>query len=96
MIKIHQRQEGAFEPEFDGVFSSYHHVANVDTDSLDEVFLFSNHPLREDYGYDEAFDYLGDVPARSVSVSDILETEDGKFFYVAPVGFEEINEWKAL
>lgn len=102
MIKVHQKQavKGSqpwtpvapenkiFNSEWDGDFRRYARVANINSNELDDAFLFTNHPEREAMGYMDAVEQFKAM--RSVSVSDILEM-DGKFYYVAPVGFVEIS-----
>jgi len=62
----------------------YTHVANVDTDDMDEAFQLMN--LWEDDAKVEKIDRCC-----SMSVGDILEV-DGKFYRCAAFGFELIKE----
>ena len=70
-------------------FQYYDHVANVDTNDMEEAFeamnLWDEGPLgalveRTDWGR-----------CHSMSVGDILEMEDGTKFRCASMGFDEIK-----
>ena len=63
-------------------FQYYTHVANVDTNDMEEAFAAMN--LWEGATVEK----LG--PCSSMSVGDILEV-DGKLFRCASVGFDEIK-----
>ena len=64
-------------------FQYYTHVANVDTNDMEEAFALMN--LWED---ESKVEKLG--PCSSMSVGDILDV-DGKLFRCASVGFDEIK-----
>ena len=64
-------------------FQYYTHVANVDTNDMEEAFALMN--LWED---ESKVEKLG--PCSSMSVGDILDV-DGKLFHCASFGFDEIK-----
>ena len=64
-------------------FQYYTHVANVDTNDMEEAFALMN--LWED---ESKVEKLG--PCSSMSVGDILDV-DGKLFRCASFGFDEIK-----
>ena len=66
-------------------FQYYDHVANVDTDNMDDAFGLMN--LWDDVSKVEK---LG--PCSSMSVGDILEMEDGKLYRCASFGFTLIKD----
>lgn len=65
-------------------FKYFTHVANVYTDSLEHAFSLMN--LWED---EELIARLGEC--RSMSVGDIVQTEDGQFYRCAALGFDPIQ-----
>jgi hypothetical protein len=69
--------DGTFKPE---IFEHYTHVANVDTNDMEDAFREMN--LWED---ETKIERLG--PCSSMSVGDILELEDGSRHRVASWGF---------
>jgi len=69
--------DGTFKPE---IFEHYTHVANVDTNDMEDAFREMN--LWED---ETKIERLG--PCSSMSVGDILELEDGSRHRVASFGF---------
>ena len=78
-----------FERSFDTMFKAenfqyYDHVANVDTDNMDDAFGLMN--MWDD---DTKVDQLS--PCSSMSVGDILELEDGKLYRCASFGFEQLE-----
>lgn len=60
----------------------YTHVSNITANELEKVFEIGN------IGPEENIERL--APMYSVSVSDIVENEDGKKFVVTTFGFEEV------
>ena len=64
-------------------FQYYTHVANVDTNDMEEAFALMN--LWDD---ESKVEKLG--PCSSMSVGDILDV-DGKLFRCASFGFDEIK-----
>jgi hypothetical protein len=60
----------------------YTHVANIEADSLEEVFHIGN------VGPESA--YTRFKPMHSVSVGDVIETQDA-FHVVASFGFEQLT-----
>jgi hypothetical protein len=66
-------------------FQYYAHVANVDTNDMEEAFEAMN--LWEESSLFDRVEKLG--PCSSMSVGDILDV-DGKLFRCASFGFEEI------
>lgn len=65
-------------------YGDYEVVAKIDAENLEDVFRISN------LGFEEAITRL--APMHSVSVGDIVVTEDGKEFYVDTFGFKEVWE----
>ena len=65
-------------------FQYYTHVANVDTNNMEDAFELMN--LWD--GSDNIVEKLG--RCSSMSVGDILEMEDGTRYRCASFGFEEI------
>ena len=64
-------------------YDDYKVVAKIDAYDLEEVFKIGN-----GMGDKTAITRL--APMHSVSVGDIVVTEDGKEYYVASFGFEEV------
>lgn len=64
-------------------FQYYTHVANVDTDNMDEAFRAMNL-------WDDAAEVQKLGPCSSMSVGDILEIENGQRYRCASMGFELI------
>ena len=64
-------------------YDDYKVVAKIDACDLEEVFKIGN-----GMGDKTAITRL--APMHSVSVGDIVVTEDGKEYYVASFGFEEV------
>jgi len=67
-------------------FGHYEHVANVDTTDLDDAFKVMNRWAPEDEDRVERL-----APLHSLSVGDILETNDGHRHLVAGCGFTQIT-----
>lgn len=83
--------EAYFERGFDGSlsvenFQYYTHVANVDTNDMEEAFEAMN--LWED---ESKVEKLG--PCSSMSVGDILEMEDGSKYRCASFGFKRLEDY---
>ena len=81
------RIKAYFDRSFERTFKAenfvhYDHVANVDTNDMEEAFAAMN--LWEGATVEK----LG--PCSSMSVGDILEV-DGTLYYCAPLGFHEIK-----
>lgn len=64
-------------------FQYYTYVANVATNDLEEAFHAMN---MWDYNLVETVSR----PCCSMSVGDILMTEEGDFYMCAPIGFEKV------
>ena len=82
------RIKAYFDRSFERTFNAdnfqyYTHVANVDTNDMEEAFALMN--LWED---ESKVEKLG--PCSSMSVGDILDV-DGKLFLCASCGFDEIT-----
>jgi len=78
----------SFERTFSAeMFEHYTHVANVDTESMEEAFHVMN--LWE--GSDNIVEKLG--PCSSMSVGDILELEDGSRYRCSSFGFTPLDEY---
>ena len=60
----------------------YTHVSNITADSMEKVFEIGN------IGPEENIERL--APMYSVSVSDVVENEDGKQFVCASIGWQEV------
>jgi len=73
----------AWKPEW---FAEMDMVATVDTTDLDEAFAIMNRWTDSDEAKVTRL-----APLHSLSVGDILETDDGKFYLVDDWGFEEIE-----
>ena len=73
--------DGTFKPE---IFEHYTHVANVDTNDMEDAFRLMN--LWED---ESKIERLG--RCSSMSVGDILEMEDGTMFRCASWGFTQFE-----
>ena len=87
--RISPRIKAYFERSFDTMFKAenfqyYDHVANVDTDNMDDAFGLMN--MWDDVSKVEK---LG--PCSSMSVGDILDV-DGKLFRCASFGFDLIEQ----
>jgi hypothetical protein len=83
------RIKAYFDRSFEGTFKAenfqyYDHVANVETDNMDDAFGLMN--LWDDVSKVEK---LG--PCSSMSVGDILDV-DGKLFRCASFGFDPIEQ----
>ncbi len=68
-------------------FQFYTHVANVDTNDMEEAFRAMN--LWD--GTEDMVQKFG--PCSSMSVGDILELEDGSLHRVASFGFSPIEQY---
>lgn len=82
------RIKAYFDRSFDGTFKAeniqyYNHVANVDTNDMEEAFALMN--LWED---ESRVEKLG--PCSSMSVGDILVIECGWSYRCASFGFDKI------
>ena len=66
----------------------YNHVANVDSTSLDHVFMLTN-SIDEYWGENVGVEDLT-TGCRSTSVGDIIEDNAGAKFLVCDLGFKEI------
>ena len=76
-----------FESTFDpSNFEYYNHVANVDTNDMEEAFSAMNL-----WGEGVAVEKLG--PCSSMSVGDILEMEDGSKYRCASFGFKRLEDY---
>jgi hypothetical protein len=69
---------------------NYKLVAEVETDSLGNVFGLTNH-IDKSWQENEGVNAFVNK-ARSTSVGDLVEDENGKLWMVASIGFEEV-EW---
>lgn len=77
----------SFERTFSAeMFEHYTHVANVDTNNMEDAFELMNLWDRE-----SLIERLG--PCSSMSVGDILELEDGSRHRVASFGFVSLEEY---
>jgi len=65
----------------------YTHVADLDVNDLDEAYRVGNIGPEELYTRYESM--------HSVSVGDILETEDGEKWIVGPMGFDRLASLEA-
>ena len=79
------RLKAYFDRSFDSTFKAenfehYTHVANVDTDNMDDAFGLMNM-----WDEPQLVEKLG--PCSSMSVGDILELEDGSRYRCASFGF---------
>jgi hypothetical protein len=79
------RLKAYFDRSFDSMFKAenfehYTHVANVDTDNMDDAFGLMNM-----WDEPQLVEKLG--PCSSMSVGDILELEDGSRYRCASFGF---------
>ena len=79
MIKVYQNKNG-FNP-FEFNLKDYVHVADLDTNDLEEAFAIGN------IGPEEK--YTRHLPMHSVSVNDVLE-KDGIYYRVASSGFDRL------
>ena len=68
-------------------FQHYDHVANVDTDDMEQAFALMN--LWDD---ESKVERLG--PCSSMSVGDILEMEDGSKFRCSSFGFALLENYQ--
>ena len=75
--------ERTFKAEY---FQFYTHVANLETDDMEEAFELMN--LWE---YESKIEKLG--RCSSMSVGDILEMEDGKRYRCASFGFTPLEDY---
>jgi hypothetical protein len=71
-------------------FQYYTHVANVDTDNMENAFEAMN--LWEESIYFE--DIFKLAPCSSMSVGDILELEDGSKYRCASYGFTRLENYQ--
>ena len=74
-----------FNPTVDRIkdaIDMYEKVAVIEADDLEGVYRASN------LGEEDRIERLARM--HSVSVGDLIETEDGKFFYVDTFGFSEL------
>ena len=69
-----------------GTAEYYKYVANVYTNDLEESFRLMN--LWEDYSLVK---FVNNERPYSMSVGDVVQTEDGEFYAVAGCGFDKIN-----
>lgn len=86
------RIKAYFDRGFEGTFKAenfqyYTHVANVDTNDMEEAFELMN--LWED---ESKVEKLG--PCSSMSVGDILELEDGSKYRCASFGFTQLENYQ--
>lgn len=65
------------------ILDKYEHVADLDVNTLDEAFEVGNIGPEEKYTRYKSM--------HSISVGDILVTEDGESFVVAPAGFDKLD-----
>lgn len=65
-------------------FMHYTHVADVNTDDLEKAFNLMN-------GEGDYQDIIPITGMRSMSVGDIIKTEEGKYFMCDSQGFAEIE-----
>ena len=84
--KINPHWEGGYKP----IVSNYRMVAEVKCDSLGMVFQLTNH-IDSAWQENEGVKSFA-KKARSTSVGDLIEDENGKLHMVAGIGFEEV-EW---
>lgn len=75
---------GSFDPVEH--IHKYEHVADLDCDTLDEAFEIGN------IGPEERYTRYKDM--HSVSVGDILVTDDNKTHIVASFGFDQLKDVK--
>jgi len=66
----------------DGLVS---HTMTIDTDDLDDAFAVGN-------GYSRTRVLWSAARRKSISVGDLLVTDDGKGYIVAPFGFDEVDQ----
>lgn len=85
-VEINPHWEGGYKP----IASNYRMVAEVETDALGMVFQLTNH-IDKEWQENEGVKAYTDK-ARSTSVGDLIEDENGKLWMVAGIGFEEV-EW---
>ncbi len=86
------RVKAYFDRSFDSSFKAenfqyYTHVANVDTNDMEEAFKLMNLWERP-----ESIEKLG--RCSSMSVGDILEMEDGTKFRCASFGFAQLENYQ--
>jgi hypothetical protein len=86
------RIKAYFDRGFEGTFKAenfqyYTHVANVDTNDMEEAFQLMN--LWED---ESKIEKLGRFS--SMSVGDILELEDGSKYRCASFGFTQLENYQ--
>ena len=89
------RIKAYFDRSFEGKFKAenfqyYTHVANVDTNDMENAFEAMN--LWEESIYFE--DIFKLRPCPSMSVGDILEMEDGSKYRCASFGFELLENYQ--
>lgn len=65
-------------------------VANVETDSLDEAYLRTNH-IDYDWAENPGVEVLTVDSTRSTSVGDVMEME-GQKYVVQSIGFAKLDE----
>lgn len=86
------RIKAYFDRSFDGTFKAenfqyYTHVANVDTNDMEEAFAAMNL-------WDEGAEVIKNGPCSSMSVGDILEMEDGSKYRCASFGFTQLENYQ--
>ena len=94
MMKVYhfdmREHPGASFGEYPNWPEDYELVADVDTDSLGEVFRLTNSIDHPWMGNAEVYSYR--ATCRSTSVGDVVVTEDGKVMRCEHVGWKKIGE----
>ena len=89
MITVFHRLIPTFRVDRDGILNraDFEQVALVDTGHLDTAFRLTNHIIG---AWQENPGVTALTPtARSTSVGDALQDQDGRIWEVAPIGFTE-------
>jgi len=81
-----QTGSNGYTPRFD---EFYEEVAHIDTDDMEFAFNLMNLPA-EAFNPEDAAKLTKITPMHSMSVGDIVETENGTRFMVEPFGFKEL------
>jgi len=74
---------GKVDPVF--FLSAYEEVAEIEADTLDEVFEIGN------IGPDEKIKRFDFAPMHSISVGDVIRNDKYECYVVAPCGFERLG-----
>jgi hypothetical protein len=90
IFKVYHAKKGNFFAE-DIPFSDYELIAEVEANSLDNVFGETNH-IDSDWAENKSIVKIHKDKRRSTSVGDIIQDETGTFYRCEPIGWSTLDE----